>query len=276
MSVETANLVVQHDDLGYFPEMNEAFLELAFPTGSVIAGAPSFEHLMSRLPSQGANLGVHLTLTSDIPSIPLRPISAGPSLVDSNGLFAATTRDAWERVSGDEAKVEFEAQISRALEGGLKISYLDSHMSVTLRPDLFREMLSLSERFCSDGFIFIPPPESTGLFNSYYKAHAKYPESLEICKSFRGNSYILVDTYLIPPAQKKKWYCEVLVGLPPGRYRLIHHAAVPSRFVHALEDGEVRISDYECLQDADVRDALAFLGAHRLSPWNQVDGLVSS
>lgn len=265
MSVETVNLVVQHDDLGYFPEMNEAFLELAFPTGSVIAGAPSFEHLMSRLPSQDANLGVHLTLTSDIPSIPLRPISAGPSLVDSRGLFSATTRDAWERVSGEEAKVEFEAQISRALEVGLKISYLDSHMSVTLRPDLFREMLSLSERFSSKGFIFIPPPERTGLFNSYYKAHEKYPETLALCESFEGDAYILVDTYLIPPAQKKRWYCEVLVGLPPGRYRLIHHAAVPSRFVHALDDAEIRISDYECLRDPDVRDALALLGARGLS-----------
>jgi hypothetical protein len=92
-----------------------------------------------------ADLGLHLTLTSDDPHDrwgPVAPTDIVPSLVDAQGHFLPGPREALGRIDPREVEIELKAQIQRAREAGLRPTHLDSHQLVLFfRPELFEAYL---------------------------------------------------------------------------------------------------------------------------------------
>src|SRR5438067_8432920 len=75
-----------------------------------------------------ADLGLHLTLTSEWKSFRWRPLTRLTSLVDADGFFNATEADAAARIDPKDAEAEVRAQIARAKAAGIHPTHLDSHM----------------------------------------------------------------------------------------------------------------------------------------------------
>src|SRR5438045_9399868 len=76
-----------------------------------------------------ADFGLHLTVTSERVYYRWGPVASSdkvPSLVDKNGYF----HHDWEknqRINPKDVKIEFRAQIERALAMGVRPTHLDSH-----------------------------------------------------------------------------------------------------------------------------------------------------
>src|ERR1043165_59886 len=144
-----AKLVIVHgDDLGMAHSVNMATIK-AFETGLVTSGSimmpcswvPEIAAYARANPQ--ADLGLHLTLTSEWQKYRWRPLLAGgsvPSLLDADGYLYLTESEAASRANVLEAEKEIRAQIERATKLGIRPTHLDSHMGTLYQTKELFEM----------------------------------------------------------------------------------------------------------------------------------------
>ena len=129
-------LVVTCDDLGYHPTINEAIIEIlargVVQSVSIMPAAPHFENAVGRLRAAGLDrAGVHLTLGSEYPRLPMTPLSPRAlvaSLVDADGRFPRDVAAHRQHFVPEQVAIELRAQIERVRRTGLHLTHLDGHM----------------------------------------------------------------------------------------------------------------------------------------------------
>ncbi len=235
-------LILHHDDLGLTHAQNGAYSALGLPTGSVMvpgAWAPAV---------RGADLGVHLTLTSEWQAPRLRPLTAGETLRDEAGDFPSTLEALWQRARAEEVERELRAQIEAA-QRLFSPTHLDTHQGAVMRPDLAEVYLRLAQAYRLVPLIpdtleglGVPPPFLPEL--ERLMAEAPFPRVR------------FLDPYGLPPEERLGFYLG-LAHLPPGLYYLAHHSALPTPEGRALPDWATREADYFALAHPEVRRVLA-------------------
>jgi predicted glycoside hydrolase/deacetylase ChbG (UPF0249 family) len=129
-------LIVHADDLGMTHSVNVATIK-ALETGLVNSGSimipcpwiPEIAAYARANPQ--ADLGLHLTLTSEWTSLrwgPVSPKDRVASLLDKDGYFYLTESDAAAHADPKQVELEITAQIERARALGIQPTHLDSHM----------------------------------------------------------------------------------------------------------------------------------------------------
>ncbi len=137
-------LVLHIDDVGMCHGANVAFLELArshsVTCGSIMVPCPWFREIASAAAQDPSlDLGVHLTLTSEWPQYrwgPLSTRSPASGLIDQQGYFPRNCLDLRRQLNVEAAEIELHMQIDRALEAGIDVTHLDTHMGAALVPEL--------------------------------------------------------------------------------------------------------------------------------------------
>ena len=129
-------LIVHADDLGMAHSVNAATIK-ALETGLVNSGSimvpcPWLSEVaaFARANPQ-ADLGLHLTLTSEWTSFRWGPVSSRDrvsSLLDKEGYFYLTESEAAAHADPNQVEMEITAQIERARALGIRPTHLDSHM----------------------------------------------------------------------------------------------------------------------------------------------------
>ena len=129
-------LIVHADDLGMAHSVNAATIK-AFETGLVNSGSimvpcPWLSEIATYARANPqADLGLHLTLTSEWTSFRWGPVSSRDrvsSLLDKDGYFYLTESDAAAHADPKQVEIEITAQIERARALGIQPTHLDSHM----------------------------------------------------------------------------------------------------------------------------------------------------
>jgi hypothetical protein len=148
----TFSIIVNADDYGYSEGVSRGILDLArkgiVTATGVLANSPFFdEHMRSLLSVPQVDIGVHLNLTTG------RPLTArlASLLVPSGGEFHSKKYGlALSILSGSIAKnvveEEWDAQIRRCLEAGLRLWFLNSHEHLHMLPPLYSMIRRLAER----------------------------------------------------------------------------------------------------------------------------------
>jgi len=197
-------VLLRFDDIGMNHAVNTAIDEVC-KTGisvnaSVMFACPWYQEAVEILKKYpNAAVGIHLTLTSEWRYYRWGPItgpSAVPSLVDSLGYFFKN-EDEFLRSEWSLADVEKEltAQIERALQSGLTISFMDPHMGVSLLTPELRELTQNLARKYNLGI-------STLGSNTFY-----------------NESY--TDMWAIPVEKKKATFLKHLQNLKPDQPNLV-------------------------------------------------------
>jgi hypothetical protein len=128
--------VVHCDDIGMCHAANvgafEALANGPATCGSIMVPCPWFEEA-ARLAREHPrlDLGVHLTLNAEWEHYRWGPVagrSAVPSLVDAQGCLPRTTLEVVQRAKPAEVALELRAQVEKALDAGIDVTHLDSHM----------------------------------------------------------------------------------------------------------------------------------------------------
>ena len=148
-----AKLVIVHaDDLGMAHSINEATMK-ALASGLVNSGSimipcswvPEIAAYARANPQ--ADLGLHLTLTSEWRDYRWRPLLAGSvsSLLDDSGYLYLTEREAASKIKVDEVDKELRAQVERARKLGIQPTHLASHMGTLYQSrQLFETLLKIA------------------------------------------------------------------------------------------------------------------------------------
>src|SRR5262245_58409323 len=129
-------LIVHADDLGMAHSVNAATIK-AFETGLVNSGSimvpcPWLSEIAAYARANPqADLGLHLTLTSEWTALRWGPVSSRDrvsSLLDKDGYFRLTETEAGAQADPKQVEMEITAQIERARSLGIQPTHLDSHM----------------------------------------------------------------------------------------------------------------------------------------------------
>ncbi len=160
--------VVHADDIGMCHAANLGAFQVlrAGPAtcGSIMVPCPWFQEAVE-LAKAGPDfdLGVHLTLNAEWPHYRWGPVagrSAVPSLLDDQGFLPRTSLEIVKRAKPEEVEVELRAQVEMALEAGIDVTHLDSHMGTVFFPPFLEIYKKLAAEFRVPVFAVRPDPEA--------------------------------------------------------------------------------------------------------------------
>lgn len=135
-------VLIRCDDIGMCHSVNMAakqVLEAGIPLSlSVMVPCPWFAEAAELLKKySNVSIGIHLVLNAEWKQYRWGPVSGArtvPSLVDSLGYFFPSRSALFaNNPKLGEIETELRAQIDKALRAGLKIDYLDYHMSAAMQ-----------------------------------------------------------------------------------------------------------------------------------------------
>lgn len=138
---ETKTLLIRCDDLGMSHSVNMAFKELMESglkfSASVMFPCAWYQEAVDILKQHPEiTVGIHLTLNAEWKNYRWGPIAGRdrvPSLVDENGYFFPSREKFFaNNPKSEEIEIELRAQIERAINSGIKISYVDYHMGTAV------------------------------------------------------------------------------------------------------------------------------------------------
>ena len=218
-----AKLVIVHaDDLGMSHSVNAATIK-AFETGLVNSGSimvpcPWLSEIATYARANPqADLGLHLTLTSEWTSFrwgPVSPRDRVTSLLDKDGYFHLTETEAAAHADPKEVELEITAQIERAKAVGIQPTHLDSHM----------------------GTLY----QNKALFEVFLRVARNYKLPVRIAKTWFARADFLPatlkedDVYIdrvldinpaVAPGDWSKFYSDALKNLEPGVTEIVIHLA---------------------------------------------------
>lgn len=148
-------LIVNADDLGIHYSVNEAvhqaFEEGILTSTSLMAGGEFYKDAVNKIKKMNdIGVGVHLTLVGDIK--PVRKSLEIPSLTWQNGIFCHNYIDLIKRdlkglINYQEVYEEWDAQISKIINDGIKITHLDGHQHMHMWNSFFPITVELAKKY---------------------------------------------------------------------------------------------------------------------------------
>jgi hopanoid biosynthesis associated protein HpnK len=149
-----ARVIVNGDDFGKSPEVNEAILR-AFRAGTLtscslmVTGEAFDEAVCLAKQNDGLSVGIHLVTVQGKAVLPHSEI---PQIVDREGNFqdnpvTAGLKYYFSGAAREQLAKELAAQFQRFHSTGLKLSHVDSHLHMHIHPVIFRAAIELAERY---------------------------------------------------------------------------------------------------------------------------------
>jgi predicted glycoside hydrolase/deacetylase ChbG (UPF0249 family) len=160
-------VVVHADDIGMCHAANlgafQTLREGPATCGSIMVPCPWFQEAAEfAKASPELDLGVHLTLNAEWPHYRWGPVagrSAVPSLLDDQGFLPRTSLETVQRADPGEVEVELRAQVEMALDAGIDVTHLDSHMGTVFFPPFLELYRKLAAEFRVPVFAVHPDPQ---------------------------------------------------------------------------------------------------------------------
>jgi predicted glycoside hydrolase/deacetylase ChbG (UPF0249 family) len=260
-------VVIFHiDDMGFSHSSNLAAFEcLDFGVascGSLIVPAPWFlEAAEICRENSKYDIGVHLTLTCEYELYRWRALSTvDPStgLLDHERSLWRTAKEAIKNVSVKAAEAEMRAQIQTALDAGVKVSHIDSHMGTVLEPKFVPTYLKLAREFNVVPFLPRLSKEelvSIGL-GDQVAVYEKIFERIEET-GVPLLDHVIIDT-MGDAEDKVEYYCNRFAEVKPGVTHFLFHAAKLTPELQAItpDSAKWRNLDYEVFIDPRIKECV--------------------
>lgn len=261
---ESDKVLITHiDDIGFSHASNVASFEClelgAASCGSIIVNAPWFREAVEiARENPEYDIGVHLTLTCEYPffrwpALSTRDPESG--LLDPEGYLWHTREDAVRHVKEDAAEAEMRAQIETALNAGLDITHIDTHMGSVVHPKFLRSYLKLAREYGVPAFLPNVTRERLEALREDEMA-AGFAEALEQVDKDRVPTLdeIVIET-LVPKTDKRAFYRELIDNVNPGLTHLLFHPAKDGEELRAIDKraAESRHADYIAWTDPDLK-----------------------
>lgn len=261
---DTDRLVIIHtDDIGMCQASVQAFKDL-WSVGGVTSGAvmvpcawfPATAKMCRENPAM--DMGVHATLNAEWENYRWAPVSdvgAGSGLRDEAGYFHDDPENTSKLASVEDVEQEVHAQIEKALQAGIDITHVDSHMGAIMHPKFIqtyiqaaggRALPNMLPRLDAVGI------EVMGISDTDRVAYAPIMEMLE------GIGVPTMDGVLSMPLDQPNGQMEtakkLLGSLPVGITHFILHPSIDTPELRAIApDWESRVANYETFMSDELK-----------------------
>jgi predicted glycoside hydrolase/deacetylase ChbG (UPF0249 family) len=276
---EDVVIILHVDDVGMSHSSNLGAIETvekgAATSWSVMMPCPWVPEITKYLQSHpNVDSGLHLTLTSEWNLYRWLPVAGKPQvpgLVDPAGCLWSSVEQVATHATPDEIEAEIRAQLDRAVQLGIPITHLDSHMGTLFaRPDYF-------ERFAKVGMEKGIPILAIGGHATH--ALRENPEASRqlrpwIPKIWNAGLPVIddlhTDSYVWKPEEKTEKLLALLKTLKPGVTEILFHASIPTEdFPLITASSPARLADTRALTDPAVKQLIQERGII-LTTWKEL------
>ncbi len=213
-------LIIHADDWGVSHSENAAsFYAIehgSVSSGSIMVPTPWFPEVAAYANAHPkADLGLHLTLTSEWKYLKWKPVANSekvPHLMDANGFLFPGVDSVLMKANKDEVETELRAQIERAKQFGIDFTHLDSHMgTLYAKADFLQVMMKLGREY-----------KVPVMLNNLILA-------LNHETNITDKDVVIDSIYIENPPDYKSgtdaFYTRIINTLKPGVHEIILHAA---------------------------------------------------
>jgi predicted glycoside hydrolase/deacetylase ChbG (UPF0249 family) len=258
--------ILHADDIGMCQASVEAFTQLdAFglvACGAVMVPCPWFPEAAGYARAHPkADLGVHLTLTSEWGQYRWGPISTRDprsGLMDAEGFFPRKNEAVHASADPAAAGLELETQIRRALDLGIDVSHIDTHMGTVLHLKFLQSYLGLALKYRIPGMVF--RWDEATLRERGLDAETA-ANAVRAIQELEANGLPLLDGMtgldLGKPDERLEQAKQAFDALPAGVFHYIIHPSVDTPELRAIaNDWRARVADYQTFMREDLRQYL--------------------
>ncbi len=265
-------VIIHTDDIGMCQASIQAFADLwdfgLISSGSLMAPCPWFlEAAAYANDHPQADLGVHLTLTSEWQTYRWGPISTRDprsGLLDEQGCFYRHTGPAVEHADPQALQAESAAQVQRALSAGVKLTHIDTHMGVSMHTPFMQGYLRLALESRLP-FLFFRNDEAGWRSLGYDEKSAAFASAT--VRVLEEQGVPLLDRIhgmpLDQPDDQVAYAKTVLDELPAGISHFLLHPSIDTPELRALApDWQSRVANYHAFLSKELHDHVRSTGLH--------------
>ena len=265
-------VIIHTDDIGMCQASVEAFADLneagIISSGAVMVPCPWFLQAAdyARQHPQ-ADLGVHLTLTSEWKTYRWGPVSTrdpASGMIDEEGYFYHLTGPAQKH--GEPAAVELEltTQVERAFKAGIVPTHIDTHMYSMGHPKFMGIYIMLAMKFHLPPMI--PRLDEAGFRLAGLDAESAQAAAAMI-QQLEGSGIPVLDSLsgmsLDTDENSMERTKQALSGLQPGITHFIIHPSKDTPELRAITpDWRCRVANYQDFMNDDLRQHIKNIGIH--------------
>jgi predicted glycoside hydrolase/deacetylase ChbG (UPF0249 family) len=270
-------VIIHADDAGMSHSVNRATIDAMengiVSSASIMVPCPWFKEFAAYAKAHpDKDFGIHLTLNSEWENYRWGPVAGKdrvPSLIDKEGYLWDNVAEVVANVKAEEAYIELSAQVRKALDFGVPLSHLDTHMgAVVSRPDLVEVYVKLGLEFNLPVFFLrnlgreIP---DEGVRNRARQLVAelekrKLPVLDQMTQLYTNDSF----------ENKKAQYLQAIADTRPGVHYLILHCGYDDQELRAITNSsKLRDTDRRVFTDPDFIAAVKRAGVEIVT-WKQI------
>lgn len=272
-------VIVHADDMGMC-HASTAVLDSLFGTGVVTSASIMMPCAWAGMAvawsvaHPQADIGVHLTLTSEWTQYRWRPLAAHDAqhgMVDADGYMPRSTAEVFAQADRAAVQREIAAQYALARAWGLQPTHLDSHMGTMFGDGMMPHYLALGAHAGAPVFVVnLSEAElERGGFDAPTRAYQRgvmqhlRTQGIPLCDHIRaldlGNAAAGLD------ATKQLFH-----DLPAGLTYFIHHPALDTPELRALApDWQARVRDHAVMTSPELREYVRAQGIHLIG-WREI------
>ena len=258
-------IIIHTDDIGMCQASVDAFAEMVefglISSGAVMVPCPWFlEAAKYGRSHPQADIGVHLTLTSEWETYRWGPVSTrdpDSGLMDTQGCFHKSAEDVWAHADPSAAAAELEMQITRALAEGMTLTHIDTHMGSIAHPKFLPAYIQLATKYG------LPPMIPRMTSEELIAREDIDPSTAEILTgmihTLEEMGIPLLDRLsgleLVESAGRFEQAKAALSALKPGlTHFIIHPSKDTPELRHITDSWDCRVADYETFTSEKTRE----------------------
>ena len=257
-------VILNCDDLGSSRAANDAIYE------ALESGAASSSTWMATCGQSsaeastryaGEDVGVHLTLNAEWSTTPWRPLTGAATLCQADGAFLPSPRETWSAASCADVAAECRAQIRAALDKGIDVSHLDSHMHVLMNEPRYARML------VALGAEFRVPVRIRARQAMRRRRDRIHPHRapLAVRRNAARRGVLAPDRFVDSPVGSRARIEQELSALQPGVTEFLLHPAVDGPELRSMcPDWTDRVDDHDLLASGALTAMVGEAGAHQI------------
>jgi chitin disaccharide deacetylase len=272
-------VIVHADDAGMSHSVNMATIQGMeqgiVSSASIMVPCPWFKEIAAYAKAHPEkDFGIHCTLNCEWKDYRWGPVAARervPSLIDAEGYLWGGVPEAVASAKAADVETELRAQIKRAIEFGVPVSHLDTHMgAVVSRPDLVEVYVKLGVEFNVPVFFLRGLNAGAAATNPEIRARG-----LELIKLLDQHHLPVLDFYTQYYTNenydtKKQMYLKVFQDTQPGVRYLIIHCGYNNEELQAItSSAQLRDTDRRVFTDPELIEGVKQTGVEVIS-WRQL------
>lgn len=252
-------LIINNDDAGMCHAANKATVEGMenglISSATIMTSCPWYNEIASYAASNPCKgFGVHLTLTSEWKNYrwgTVAPRNEVPGLYDGQGYMWKEVMEVYASSGPEEALIEGRAQLKKALDSGIPVTHIDSHMGTyQYSPDYMKVYIQLAKEFN----LPLRMPSQTTLNN------LGAPDYREICR----REGILHPDYFIheefegySTENVAGFWTNYIKNLKPGVTEIYVHASAEGEEIRTITNSAAkRIKELEFFTSNELKELI--------------------